>query len=235
MIFQIIATKGWGVLQSAVLEVYIYFLQTTFWPTVKQFIHWIFYIVKAVPGIIARDTETLLLLHKLLLTDNYHREFADPDVLPIPWNDSVRHFDFLAHSLRCALCKAFILFCWWVLQKFITERKLRIGYYDDDGYFPSTPGVRRAVHLSRLRLQELGHELIPFAPPRVEEVVNSFTSLIGADRCKYLLEALYAHLFFNLFCNLWNIFFMNRDADDIDPVLKMAMVSTFSNHFEYLN
>jgi len=82
----------------------------------------------------------------------------------------------------------------------------------------------------------LGHELIPFAPPRVEEVVNSFTSLIGADRCKYLLEALYAHFFFNIYFATYEIyFFMNRDADDIDPVLKMAMVSTFSNHFEYLN
>ena len=43
--------------------------------------------------------------------------------------------------------------------------------------FSLYPGVRRAVKLSRLRLQDM----IPFAPPRVEEIVNSFTTLKRAD------------------------------------------------------
>ena len=78
------------------------------------------------------------------------------------------------------------------LQKMFSavDRKLKIGYYEDDGFFPTTPGIRRAVRMSRRLLEEQGHELIAFSPPRVAQVVNAFVSILGADQGKYLIEAL---------------------------------------------
>ena len=75
-------------------------------------------------------------------------------------------------------------------QLFDTTRKLRIGYHDDDGFFPPTPGMRRAVQMARESLENLGHELIPFRPTKVDYVLNSFTRIIQADGAKYLLGAL---------------------------------------------
>ena len=56
---------------------------------------------------------------------------------------------------------------------------------------PVTPSVRRAIEESRKRLEEMGHELVPFSPPRVDEMMNSFINMLSADQNKSLLEAMY--------------------------------------------
>ena len=73
---------------------------------------------------------------------------------------------------------------------FSEKRKLRIGYYEDDGFFPTTPGIRRAIQTAKSSLEASGHELVPFHPPRVDFVLNSFINLLTADQSRYLLEAL---------------------------------------------
>ena len=73
---------------------------------------------------------------------------------------------------------------------FSLSNKLRIGYYEECEYFPCTPGVWRAVRVAKEKLQELGHELIPFVPPRVEYVISSVISMFYADQGRYVLEAL---------------------------------------------
>lgn len=45
--------------------------------------------VPSVPGILARDSKTVIILCKLLLDDGYIRRYFDPDLLPIPWNEQV--------------------------------------------------------------------------------------------------------------------------------------------------
>lgn len=45
--------------------------------------------VPSVPGILARDYETLVMVCKLLLDNGYLRRYFDPDLLPIPWNEPV--------------------------------------------------------------------------------------------------------------------------------------------------
>lgn len=68
--------------------------------------------------------------------------------------------------------------------------KLRIGFYEEVDYFPSTPGVRRAIRIAKEKLEGLGHELIPFVPPRVDYVISSVISMFYADQGRYVLEAL---------------------------------------------
>ncbi|KAK4023136.1 vitamin D3 hydroxylase-associated protein [Daphnia magna] len=131
--------------------------------------------ITPVPGILARDSHTVATVTKLLLENNHLQMCGDPDLLPIPWNE----------------------------QAFIGNKKLRIGYYEDDGFFPTTPGIRRAIQIAKTALEASGHDLVPFVPPRVDYVLNSFISILTADQSRYLLQAL--------------------SNDDIDPVLKPTL------------
>lgn len=127
----------------------------------------------------ARDVFTVELISKLLLKGHLLEE--DPDVLPILWNEKV---------LLSLLVMLQVNFKFASIQVLDTNRKLRIGYYDDDGFFPTTPGVRRAVQLAKERLEEAGHELIEIRPARVEQVVESVVSILSADGNRSLIAAL---------------------------------------------
>lgn len=129
----------------------------------------------------ARDVFTVELVARLLLKDSYLLKNGDPNILPIPWNDQV------ANQGPVHLLVVLILL-WSQIIK--TDRKLRIGYYDNDGFFPATPGVRRAVRLAKEKLEAAGHELIEIAPPRVDHAVGAVVSILSADGSRFLLEAL---------------------------------------------
>jgi len=95
-----------------------------------------------------------------LLLEQNYMLKFDDNVIPIPWNEQ------------------------------LPSRKLRIGYYEDDGYFPTTPGVRRAVRMAREHYEKMGHELIPFSPSKIDFVIKSMVSLIQGDQAKSFLNGL---------------------------------------------
>lgn len=139
-------------------------------------------IVTPVPGILARDSHTVATVTKLLLENNHLQMCGDPDLLPIPWNEQV---------WWCRLSPSEVLNRYaFHFQAFIGNKKLRIGYYEDDGFFPTTPGIRRAIQIAKTALEASGHDLVPFVPPRVDYVLNSFISILTADQSRYLLQAL---------------------------------------------
>ena len=70
------------------------------------------------------------------------------------------------------------------------RRTLRIGYYDDDGFFPTTPAYKRAVQEARTALESRGHELVAFQPPNVQRAIELYYSLVGADGGAVLRKAL---------------------------------------------
>ncbi|RCN28303.1 Amidase [Ancylostoma caninum] len=78
--------------------------------------------------------------------------------------------------------------------------KLRIGYYDDDGFCPPVPCVKRCVLETVERLKREGHELVRFTVPEVDEMVQILYKLIMADGGRYL-QSLY-------------------DNDVVDPYMK---------------
>ncbi|XP_073420057.1 vitamin D3 hydroxylase-associated protein-like isoform X1 [Dendrobates tinctorius] len=94
------------------------------------------------PGPMARDVDSLALFMKAVLCDDLFR--LDPTVPPVPFNDEIYH------SRRC----------------------LTIGFYDTDGYFLPHPSMRRAVQETKSLLEEAGHKLVPFTPPRTEYALN---------------------------------------------------------------
>ncbi|XP_054835889.1 vitamin D3 hydroxylase-associated protein-like [Eublepharis macularius] len=115
--------------------------------------------VTNVTGPVARDMDSLVLCMKALLCDELF--LLDPAVPPLPFNDEI----------------------------YSGSRPLRIGYYDGDGYFQPSPSMRRAVQETRKLLQEAGHTLIPFTPPRINFLVDElFTKGISADGCSTLVE-----------------------------------------------
>lgn len=97
-------------------------------------------LIRATPGPMGRDVDTIVLAMKAILCP-YHFEL-DPEVPPIPFNSTV----------------------------FESTRALRIGYYTYDGYVHCIPGVERGVLEAKTALENMGHMLVPFEVPNVEEM-----------------------------------------------------------------
>ncbi|KAM9620155.1 vitamin D3 hydroxylase-associated protein-like [Morphnus guianensis] len=111
--------------------------------------------ILAVPwvlGPMARDVDSLALCMKALLCQEMFQ--LDPTVPPIPFDEEV----------------------------YSSSARLRVGYYDTDGYFPLPPCMRRVVRETREALQAAGHQLVPFSPPRIHYVMTElFLKTFFAD------------------------------------------------------
>ncbi|XP_054837291.1 vitamin D3 hydroxylase-associated protein-like [Eublepharis macularius] len=115
--------------------------------------------VTATIGPIARNVDSLVLSMKALLCDEMFH--LDPSVPPIPFNE----------------------------EMYNNSKPLRIGYYEDDGYFQPSPSMRRAVRETKHLLQAAGHTLIPFVLPQHDYAVDElFTRGLFSDGAANLLE-----------------------------------------------
>jgi Asp-tRNA(Asn)/Glu-tRNA(Gln) amidotransferase A subunit family amidase len=72
-------------------------------------------------------------------------------VIPSPWNDSL-------------------------FSKY-AEKKLKFGYYFDDGVTIASPPVQRAILSTVEALKSQGHEVVLVTPPNTMEAVRIFVSL----------------------------------------------------------
>ncbi|KFQ34356.1 Vitamin D3 hydroxylase-associated protein, partial [Mesitornis unicolor] len=110
-------------------------------------------------GPMARDVDSLALCMKALLCQEMFR--LDPTVPPIPFDEEV----------------------------YTSSKPLRIGYYEGDGYFQPTPSMKRAVQQTRKLLQDAGHTLVPFAPPKIDYVIDElFTRGLFSDGAAHLVD-----------------------------------------------
>lgn len=69
----------------------------------------------------------------------------------------------------------------WQRSAEISPRTLRIGYFLDDGCFTPSPAIRRAVEEAAQALSLAGAQVEPFEPPDVNEALDIYFGLIGAD------------------------------------------------------
>ena len=58
---------------------------------------------------------------------------------------------------------------------------LRIAAWTDDGFFPASPSIKRAVREAAETLSSLGAKVESFIPPDIEEAVELYLSLMSAD------------------------------------------------------
>ncbi|KFP48256.1 Vitamin D3 hydroxylase-associated protein, partial [Cathartes aura] len=115
--------------------------------------------VTAMLGPMARDVDSLALCMKALLCEEMFR--LDPTVPPLPFDEEV----------------------------YTSSKPLRIGYYEGDGYFQPSPSMKRAIQQTRKLLQDAGHTLVPFAPPRIDYMVDElFTRGIFSDGAAHLVD-----------------------------------------------
>ncbi|XP_008564683.1 PREDICTED: vitamin D3 hydroxylase-associated protein-like [Galeopterus variegatus] len=117
--------------------------------------------VTTVAGPLARDVESLALCLRALLSEDMH--WLDPTVPPIPFREEV----------------------------YSSNRPLRIGYYESDGYTQPSPSMARAVQLTCRLLQDAGHQVIPFSIPHIEYAFEHlYTGGLFADGGATLLQKL---------------------------------------------
>ncbi|XP_026999162.2 vitamin D3 hydroxylase-associated protein-like [Tachysurus fulvidraco] len=95
-------------------------------------------------GPMARDVESLALCMRALLCTDMFT--LDPTVPPIPFNQQV----------------------------YESSEPLRIGYYENDGYFQPSPSMSRALRETRELLEQAGHTLVAFNPPRIVTAFHEF-------------------------------------------------------------
>jgi len=87
----------------------------------------------------------------------------------------------------------------------LQANKLRIGFYEDDGYSPPTPETRAAVHAAAGALKEAGFTVEPFRPE-------------GLDRAR----------------ELWFVIFVEASALVLNPMVKGHENEISSNTKEFL-
>jgi fatty acid amide hydrolase len=60
-------------------------------------------------------------------------------------------------------------------------KKMRVGFYEHDGFLAPAASVRRAVREAGDALEAAGVELVPYEPPNVEELVYLYFEIMSAD------------------------------------------------------
>ncbi len=107
------------------------------------------------PGPMARTVADLDLAMQVLAAPGLER--VDPKIPPVPWPD--RHA--------------------------VSIEGLRIGFFEDDGYWPASPALRRAVREAAEILTERGAIVEPFADPDPEAATRFYFSFLTADGVRW--------------------------------------------------
>ena len=116
--------------------------------------------IRPTAGPLARCTDDLVLVMRAFLQETMWYE--DPALPRQPWRD----------------------------ERFKDKKRLTIGYYTNDNWFPPAPACIRAVNEAADALRKLGHTVIPYTPIDVPEAVRLFVGIIGADGSRHFLESL---------------------------------------------
>ena len=58
---------------------------------------------------------------------------------------------------------------------------LRVGMWTDDGFFPPSPAIVRAVEVAAEALRNSGAIVEPFQPPGIMDAIETYIALMGAD------------------------------------------------------
>eukprot|EP01101_Sappina_pedata_P000878 TRINITY_DN11022_c0_g1_i1.p1 TRINITY_DN11022_c0_g1~~TRINITY_DN11022_c0_g1_i1.p1 ORF type:complete len:608 (+),score=116.51 TRINITY_DN11022_c0_g1_i1:254-1825(+) len=167
--------------------------------------------ILSVAGPMGRCVDDLLLMLKTWWDTTEHSPSQvkeDPSVAPIEFRQSI--YDEIASG----------------------ERKLRIGYFDDDGWFEPAPSCKRAVREVKEALEAQGHTLVPFKPYNAYELVDIYLTLIGADgRMRNARNALQGE---TLHPNYWGAFFLSCLPRFFRSMLSSLLKSVKQDRFSLL-
>lgn len=117
-------------------------------------------VIRSQCGPMARTSEDVALMLRAI--DSTRQAPFDPNVAPLPIGDPGK----------------------------VKLKKLRVGFYDDDGFITPSESVRRAVRQAVATLEDMGVEVVPFRPPHVEELLYTYLAALSADGGYYIEKAL---------------------------------------------
>lgn len=63
----------------------------------------------------------------------------------------------------------------------IDVRKLRVGFFVDDGLIRPSLAVQHAIHQSVSALEGAGVEVVPFVPPAIRDAIGCYLAALGSD------------------------------------------------------
>ena len=126
------------------------------------------YVFSSCPGVLGRSADDIAAVFEALLTNKGIERMrqADPHVVPVPWNE----------------------------LEYRSTRKLRIGYYVDDGYMTASPACQRAVRVAVEAFKAEGHHVEEFRVDHmsvdIPTCIATFMALIssGTEHIIKLLE-----------------------------------------------
>jgi fatty acid amide hydrolase len=119
--------------------------------------------VRPVAGPMAHCVDDLERMLRCWLTDAMWKE--DPLIPRLPLNESV-------------------------LTGKSGPKKLKIGYYETDGWFDAAPACARAVRQAVAALQELGHECVKWTPPAIPTSVRVYYGIMSADSAQGVISGM---------------------------------------------
>lgn len=108
------------------------------------------------PGPMARHVEDLALAMRILAFPGQER--FDPRVAPVPWREPAG----------------------------VTIDGLRVAMFDDDGYWPASPALRRAVHEAADALRARGAVVEPITPPEAAVAPTLYNEFLLADGLEWM-------------------------------------------------
>ena len=109
----------------------------------------------SVPGPMARSVDDCESVMKLWLDENSPVWSVDPYTAKVPWKSNLYHAT--------------------------NNSKIRVGYFDNDGWFNPAPACKRVVHEAVNILKDSGIECVPFTPRNVTQVAQCYYALLSAD------------------------------------------------------
>ena len=77
----------------------------------------------------------------------------------------------------------------WRHERFIDKKRLTIGFYTNDNWFPPAPACIRAVNETAEALRKLGHTVISYTPIDIPEAVRLYLGIVGADGARHFVES----------------------------------------------
>ncbi|XP_043859015.1 fatty-acid amide hydrolase 1 [Dromiciops gliroides] len=121
--------------------------------------------VTSMAGPIGRDVDSLALIFQVLLSEYMFQ--LDPMVPPMPFREEV----------------------------YSSTQPLRIGYVETDGFSQPSPSMVRAIREVSKKLQDAGHQIIPFSVSRIDYVMaDLYVRGLYADGGEGLLEKLFGDI-----------------------------------------
>lgn len=116
--------------------------------------------IRSQTGPMARTSEDLALLFRGI--DPMRQSALDPQVPPLPAVDPAE----------------------------VDLSSLRVGVYDDDGFFTPSAAVRRSVRMAADALERAGAQVVRYDPPASEEMLYLYFALMSADGTATVRERL---------------------------------------------